>query len=164
MKVLIFLFTVTFSLSAFAQNDSTLAFGPRLLAIDANPDVAEIFNAEIAQLCAGYSLAFVERDKPGRVRHVLKSDDNATVRLDYKCAFEERDGKKISTVSYQRISGDAPVIANIYNSLFSSDIKPDDLPILASGKMEIVYKENIYQLVVEADDYFPGYWMLTFLR
>jgi hypothetical protein len=161
MRYLILLLLLVFSLGARGQAGEE-SYGPRVLAVDSSLSFAEWYSSTAATLAPGYTLTLADKSTPNVIRHVFKNEANETLRFEYKYKLERRGTKVIPWVSSQKITGDGPVIAAIYNSLFDTNLSPDRLGTIGAEGMEVVYKNEIRRMVLEPDDYAPGYWTLAF--
>ncbi|RYD58193.1 MAG: hypothetical protein EOP56_04535 [Sphingobacteriales bacterium] len=161
MRFLILLLLLVFSLGANGQSAED-GIGPRLLAIDTFLAFSERFSTEASAITPAYKLAFSDKGTPGVLKHIYKTDDNETLRFEYKYVLERRGAKVVPWVSSQRITGDGAVIAGIYNLLFGSSLTANDLGAIAVSSVEVLYKDGIRKMLLEPDDYAPGYWTLAF--
>jgi hypothetical protein len=161
MRYFILLLLLVFSLGSNGQSTED-EIGPRMLAVDTFLSFSERFSAEASALTPAYKLAFSDKGTPGVLRHIYKTDDNETLRFEYKYVLERRGTKIVPWVSSQRITGDGTVIAGIYNLLFGSTVTVNDLGAVAASMMEVPYKDGIRKMLLEPDDYAPGYWTLAF--
>jgi hypothetical protein len=155
-----------FVAQAQVDEDAEPMLKPRILALDTTLSVANRFNDEIGKAVPGYKLLFTDNSRSKIIKQIYKTDNNETLRLEYKYStdggdMEENAGKPV--VVYQRISADAETMAGIYNYLFDTKITGAQMATLASTNNEIFYKGRVHQMIIEADDYGPGYWMMTFL-
>lgn len=155
-----------FMVQAQVDEDAEPMLRPRLLALDTTLSVANRFNDEVGKAAIGYKLLFTDNSRGKIIKQIYKTDNNETLRLEYKYStdggdMEESTGKPI--VVYQRISADAETMALIYNYLFDTKITGVQMATLASTNNEIMYKGRVHRMIIEADEYGPGYWMMTFL-
>lgn len=153
----------------FAQNDEDAEplMHPQILALDTSLSVANRFNEEISKLAAGYTFVFTDKSFPKTVRQVYKTENNETLRLEYKYGINEGDseeGNGKPVVTYQRISGEAGLIIKIYNYLFGTSFEANQITVLSTPGMEISYHGDVHQFVLEAEEYTPGYWAMSFVR
>src|SRR5690606_21335596 len=139
------------------------AFSPRILALDKDPSFANTFNDALAPYLPGYRLMITDDQTPGVLRYIYKTGGNATLRLEYRYKADPEVGKTTPKVYYQSISGEAPVITDIYNYLFGSGLTPDKLPLAVAAGLELSYEGNRFKFVLQPDEYAPGYWSMTFL-
>lgn len=164
---LVLLVLQCFVAQAQVDEDAIPMLRPRILALDTTLSVANRFNDEIGKVAAGYTLLFTDNSRSNIVKQIYKTDNNETLRLEYKFStdggdMDDNGGKPI--VIYQRISGDAEIVAKIYNYLFDTKITASQVTTLASTSNDLMYKGRVHQMVIEVDDYSPGYWMMTFMQ
>jgi mRNA deadenylase 3'-5' endonuclease subunit Ccr4 len=148
-----------------SEEDAAL-MTPRILALDTTLSQANHFNDEIGKLADGYNLAFTDKSRPKTVMQVYKTGNNETLRLEYKYVTGEEgiaDGGK-PVVNFQKITGDVTIITRIYNYLFNTNIAPDQMYAVSTVGSDISYLGKTHQLILEPDDYSPGYWAITFVR
>jgi hypothetical protein len=152
---------------AQTDEDAEPLLSPKILALDTTISVANRFNEEIAKAIPGYKHAFTDRSGHKAVKQVYKTDENETLKLQYNYTTDggdsdETNGKPV--ISFQQITGDVAVIALVYNYLFGTDLTAAQLPGVGTPGTEIMYRGVTHQLILEPDDYAPGYWSLTFVR
>jgi hypothetical protein len=168
MKLCLSVLLLFFAFSATAQDEGIEeALSPRILALDAPILIAQKFNEQIATVAVGYNLAFIDDERKPTIRYVYKNEKNQTLRIDYRYIIKEdtaHKGQKKYIINLQRICADLPVITDIYNYLFRSNLSYDAIMTAASIGSPINYKGNNYQFTFQADDYDPGYWVMTFTR
>jgi hypothetical protein len=169
MKYLIALVMILAVQNCFAQNDEDAEplMQPKILALDTSLSVANRFNEEIGKVAEGYSFVFTDKSFPKTIRQVYKTENNETLRLEYKYGINEGDsednnGKPV--VTYQRITGEAGLVIKIYNYLFGTNYEATQITVLSTPGMEISYHGEVHQFVLEADEYTPGYWAMSFVR
>lgn len=169
MRLILLLLLMMNSIYAFSQTDEDQEplLSPKVLALDTTLSVANKFNDEISKVANGYTHAFTDRSRPKTVMQVYKTDENETLKIEYKFTTdggdsEDSQGKPL--VNFQKITGDVAVISKIYNYLFNTTIEPAQISAVSTIGTEIVYKGQVHQLILEADDYSPGYWSLIFVR
>lgn len=167
--ILGFLLVLSCSSRAMAQTESDdELLSPRILALDTSIQVAHRFNEMVAQVAAGYQLAFIDEENKPSIRFVYKTEKNATLRLDYKYSMYATDDNpaapKRKVVVYQRISGELQVITDIYNYLFNANLTPGGVMAAATQGSDISYHGHTYQFIFQPDDYDPGYWVMTFVK
>ena len=165
-RIITFLFVLC-CFNGMAQEDETTEamMAPRILAIDTSLSMANRFNDEIGKLAEGYSLAFTDKTKPRSVMQVYKTENNETLRLEYKYIAEDDNatgGKPL--VNFQRMTGDVALIVKIYNYLFNTSIAPDQVYAISTVGSDITYGGRTHQMILEPDDYSPGYWTMTFVK
>jgi hypothetical protein len=161
------LLVLSFTALAQAEEDDEPYMRPRILALDTTLSVANKFNDEIGKIATGYTFVFTDKSLPKTVRQVYKTDNNETLRLEYKYGINEGDGEDTPAkpvVTYQKISAEAGLIVKIYNYLFGTSFEPNQISALVVLGVEIMYHNEIHQFVLESDDYSPGYWMMSFVR
>ncbi len=149
------------------DEDAEPYMAPRILALDSSLSAANKFNKEISKVAAGYTYVFTDRSIPKTIREVFKTENNETLRLEYKYGIDEGDGEDGAAkpvVTYQKINGEAGLIVKIYNYLFNTNFDASQLSALTTPGMEIIYHDDVHQFVLEADDYAPGYWTISFVR
>jgi hypothetical protein len=161
MIMLLFL-SFFFHAPSFGQEEYA-AFGPRMIALDTTVSYAGSFSAAIASRVPGYAHILTDKETPGKLRHIFKSGNGETLRLEYRYAKKDIEGAEVPIVTYQRILGSAEAITAVYNFLFDSDLTPDKLPMAISSGIEISYRGHQGQFILEPDDFAPGYWAITFL-
>ncbi|WP_276132247.1 hypothetical protein [Polluticoccus soli] len=166
--ILLFLLMIN-SICAFSQTDEDEepVLSPKILALDTTLSVANKFNDEISKVAAGYTQAFTDRSRPKTIVQVYKTDENETLKIEYKFTTdggdsEDSQGKPL--VNFQKITGDVTVISKIYNYLFNATVEPAQISAVSTVGTEISYKGQMHQLILEPDDYSPGYWSLIFVR
>lgn len=162
MRYLVLLLLFVFCIDAKAQTAEEETYGPKILAVDTVLSFANIFTSELVKLAPGYKLAFTDRGTPGVLKHIFKTDENETLRFEYKYSIERHEGKAASYITSQRITGDGSIIAAIYNFLFGAEITADKLGMASAAGSEVVYKNDVRKMLLEPDDYAPGYWSLAF--
>lgn len=169
MRLMLLLILIISCLSAYAQTDEDAEplLSPKILALDTTISMANRFNDEIAKVAAGYAHAFTDRSRPKTIMQVYKTGENETLKIEYKFTTDggdsdETDAKPI--INFHRITGDVSVIAKIYNYLFGTSIDPAQISAVSTIGTEIMYHGQMHQLILEPDDYSPGYWALTFIR
>jgi hypothetical protein len=157
------------SLCCFSQTDEDdePLLSPVILALDTTLSAANRFNDEVSKIAAGYSHAFTDRSRPKTVMQVYKTGENETLKIEYKFTTdggdsEDTNGKPV--VHFQKITGEVTLIAKIYNYIFNANIEPGQISAVSTVGTEISYKGQIHQLILEPDDYSPGYWSLIFIR
>ncbi len=106
---------------AQADEDDEPYMRPRILALDTSLSVANRFNEEIGKLADGYTFTFTDKSVPKTIRQVYKTENNETLRLEYKYGINEGDGEDTNgkpVVTFQRINGEAGLIIK-YITAFS---------------------------------------------
>jgi hypothetical protein len=151
--------SITFLLLIFAFPLIAQELSPKILALNRPTTIGDQFNTEIANIAYGYRMALVDKSIPKTVRYVYKSENNETLRVDYR--YEIESGKQPKVV-YQKISGESIIMARIYNFLFEAGMTTNDMGHYIVNGADIKYRGNTYRFSFEEDDYAPGYWMMTF--
>ena len=171
MRKVFALLLILRSFGALAQDGEVEEFlRPKILALDKSVMLAQRFNEEVAKVAYEYNLAFVDDEMKPTIRSVYKGGKNETLRIDYRYAVEESrtDSTKRPTkkqvVVYQRISGELRVITDIYNFLFSAHLTPERIMDASTVGSTITHQGKQHQFIFQADDYEPGYWVMTFVR
>lgn len=164
----IFILCICF-LKATAQSpDETVVYlRPRILALDNSIVAAQKFNEEISRAAVDYKLTFVDEESRPLIRYIYKTDNGETMRIDYKYILEGDAEKKIpkrAVVVFQRISAELIIITYVYNFIFNTNYSPDRVMAEATLGSELQYRGRKYQFTLQADDYNPGYWVMTFVR
>jgi hypothetical protein len=157
----------SFCVMAQTDEDAEPLLSPKILALDTTISVANRFNEEVAKVVAGYKHAFTDRSGHKTIKQVFKTDNNETLKLQYNYTTDGGDsddtnGKPL--VNFQQITGDVSVITLIYNYLFGTELTASQLSGVSTGGTEIIYHGATHQIILEPDDYAPGYWSLTFIR
>jgi hypothetical protein len=112
-------------------------------------------------------LAFTDKSGVKSVMQVYKTGNNETLKIEYKYTTDGGDSDDMNgkpVINFQRIIGDVSVITKIYNYLFNTNADPSQIYAISTVGMEIVYHGQQHQLILEPDDYAPGYWTMTFVR
>jgi len=164
---ILMLLVLPFITAAQSAEDDEPYMRPRILALDTTLSVANRFNEEVGKVATGYSFAFTDKSVPKTIRQIYKTDNNETLRLEYKYGINEGDGDDATgkpVVTFQKINAEAGLIVKIYNYLFGTDFDASQVTALATPGTEIMYRNEIHQLILEADDYAPGYWNMSFVR
>lgn len=166
-------FTLLLTLVCFACKAQTDEFEdvlkPKILALDKGIMAAQRFNDEIAKILVDYKLAFIDEELKPTIRYVYKTEKNETLRMDFRYTLEAdrtdtlKKTKK-QVVVYQRISGELHAITDIYNFLFNAQLTPDRVMNASTIGSTINYQGSNHQFIFQADDYQPGYWVMTFVR
>lgn len=165
-RIITFLFVLC-CFRGIAQEDETAEtlMTPRILAVDSTLSMANRFNDEIGKLAEGYSLAFTDKSKSRSVMQVYKTENNETLKLEYKYIANDDSaagGKPL--VNFQKMTGDVTMIVKIYNYLFNTSIAPDQVYAISTVGSEITYGGRTHQMILEPDDYSPGYWTMIFIK
>jgi len=157
MRVL-FLFLLSFSASSLlAQNTSILS--PSVLVIDTTLNAMPAFNSEVMKNTQGFRLVGSEREAGNNIVYTYSNGRDGTIHISYR--YVRENGKDI--IVYQSVSADLDVITAIYNGLFHTSIAPNiDQASAIGGPIE--YRHNSYQCMMQAYDYRPGYWELSFIK
>lgn len=168
MKLLIICSFVLLPFYSIAQvdEDAEPVLTPRMLALDTTISVANRFGEDISNVATGYQFAFVDKSMPKTVKYIYKTENNETLKIEYKYSTEigeEGDSGK-PLVVYQRISGEAGLMAKIYNFLFGTNITAEQLAGYSTVGVDIGYAGKTHQFIFQPDDYAPGYWMMTFVK
>ena len=168
-KLVPVLMLLVLPLCSFAQydEDDEPYMRPRILALDTTLSAANRFNDEIGKVATGYSYVFTDKSVPKTIRQVYKADNNETLRLEYKYGLNEGNGEESNAnpvVTYQRINAESGLVIKIYNYLFGTQFDASQISALATPGTEIMYHDEVHQFVLEADDYAPGYWTMSFVR
>lgn len=142
--------------------DAGYFFEPRILAIDQPLSAAKRFNDSIARQALGYDLILVDHETPGVVKQIFKTQDNETLRLEFQ--YRRRSSEEMPRVFLQKINGNPWVIATIYNYLFRTNIDPGSLTAVATPGKDVFFQDQVYEFILESDDYAPGYWNMIFIR
>ncbi|MBS1771216.1 MAG: hypothetical protein JST82_00045 [Bacteroidetes bacterium] len=169
--ILIFILCLAVTTSK-AQDDGYEPMQARVLALDTNLNIAKRFSEVIGGMVKGYNLAFVDNEKRYMVRYVFKNQKNETLRIDYNFVMEsEGDGEadtkaaKKPVVTMQRISGELSAITVIYNFLFGANLSPERIMDVSTQGSRVKYNNNKEcEFTLLADDYEPGYWVMSFHR
>ena len=148
-----FLLLLALSLSAHAQE-----LQPAILAMGSPTVVGDEFNNQVSQVAYGYRMAFVDKSIPQTIRYVYKSDENESLRVDYK--YEKKG--RTPVVVMQKISGESVVISRIYNFLFNTSMTPNDMARYITTDADVSYRGRNYRFSFVEDDFAPGYWTMTF--
>ncbi|RYE23259.1 MAG: hypothetical protein EOP51_11115 [Sphingobacteriales bacterium] len=156
-----------FSGFAQADEDAEPMLSPRILALDTTLSIANRFGEEISNVATGYQYAFADNSQPRTVKKVYKTDNNETLKIEYKYTTEANEetgnaGKPV--VIFQRISGEAGLMAKIYTFLFKTPVTADQLAAYSTQGIDIVYMGQTHQFIFQPDDYAPGYWEMTFVK
>jgi hypothetical protein len=149
------------------DEDAEPLMTPRVLALDTTISMANRFNEQIAQVAAGYNHVFTDKSRPKTIMQVYKTDENETLKIEYKFTTDGGDSEDMNgkpVINFQKITGDVSIIARIYNYLFNTNIEPGQISAVSTIGTEISYKGQVHQLIVEPDDYSPGYWAIIFVR
>ncbi len=157
---------ISFNCWAQTDEDAEPLMTPSVLALDTTLSVANHFSDEISNVAPGYKFAFVDKGQSKTVKKIYKTDNNETLKIEYKYSLETEDttGGKKPMVIFQRIIAEAAMMAKIYNFLFKTDITAAQLPAYSSTGMDIYYMGKVHQFIFQPDDYAPGYWMMSFVR
>ena len=167
-RLLVLLLLVnSFCVTAQTDEDAEPLLSPKILALDTTISVANRFNEEISKMIPGYKHAFTDRSGHKTIKQIFKTENNETLKLQYNYTTDGGDsddtnGKPL--VNFQQITADVAVITMIYNYLFGKELTAGQLSGVGTTGTEIIYHGAIHQLVLEPDDYAPGYWSLTFVR
>lgn len=156
-----------FCAAAQIDEDAEPLMTPRVLALDTTISMANRFNEQIAQVAAGYNHVFTDKSRPKTIMQVYKTDENETLKIEYKFTTDGGDSEDMNgkpVINFQKITGDVSIIARIYNYLFNTNIEPGQMFAVSTIGTEISYKGQVHQLIVEPDDYSPGYWAIIFVR
>ena len=157
MRVLFVLFMILPAFGAFSQSAKDPS--PRLLVLDTTMSMAPAFNSLVANFTNGYKLIGSEKEPGNRVIYTYTDGREGALRIEYK--FEVENGKQ--KVIYQSITADLDVIIPIFNGLFKTNIATDiDHASMIGGP--ISYQNKSYQCSMQADDYRPGYWVMSFVK
>jgi hypothetical protein len=149
------------------DEDAEPMLTPKILALDTTLSVANRFNDEISKVAAGYQFAFADNGTAKTVKKIYKTDNNETLKLEYKYTTEMADSSDNSgkpVVIFQRISGEAELMAKIYGFLFNVEITGAQLMAYSTTGVDIGYMGKIHQFIFQPDDYAPGYWEMSFVR
>lgn len=157
------------SICAFSQTDEDEEplLSPKVLALDTTLSVANRFNDEISKVATGYTHVFTDRSRPKTIVQVYKTGENETLKIEYKFTTDGGDSEDTQgkpQVNFQKITGDVVMISKIYNYLFDTKVEPAQMSAVSTVGTEISYKGQVHQLILEPDDYSPGYWSLIFVR
>jgi hypothetical protein len=157
MKIFFTVLFVLFGFSVLAQTSA--GFTPKILLLDTGMNLAPVFNAEVIKYAPGYRLLGSETEPGSRVVFTYTDGRDGTIRIEYKYANE--NGRH--TIIYQAITADLEIIMPIYNGLFHANIITDiDHASMLGGPIQYHHKD--YQCLMQADDYKPGYWVLSFVE
>jgi hypothetical protein len=157
MKNIYFFLFLLCAHATFAQEAPSP--NPKFLVMDTSFSLAPLFNAEVLRYAPGYYLLGSEK-LPGQiVSYTFIDGREGTIRLDYKCSMD--GGKQI--IVYQAIIADLDVIIPIFNGLFRTKYASsiDNASQIGGSCM---YKQRTYMYSLQADDYKPGYWALSFIK
>jgi hypothetical protein len=157
MKLLFSLLIVLAGFPVLAQTTEELL--PELLVLDTTMDLAPSFNAKVMQYAPGYRLQGSEKQAGQRIIYTCGDGREGTIRLEYK--YENESGKQV--VIYQAITADLDVVVGIFNALFRMNVSADiDHASMIGGAIQYHHRE--YQCLMQADEYTPGYWVLSFVK
>lgn len=167
ITLLFLLLLNSFCVSAQTDEDAEPILSPKILALDTTISMGNHFDTEIGKVAAGYTLAFTDKSRPKSVMQVYKTENNETLRLEYTYTtdggdVEDTNGKPV--INLQKITGDVTVITAIYNYLFNANVDPSQIYAVSTVGSEITYAGQMHQLILQPDDYSPGYWTITFVR
>jgi hypothetical protein len=157
MKNLYLFLLLLCSYNSWAQDAPIV--NPRFLVMDTSLSMAPAFNAEILKAVPGFHLLGSEK-LPGQIiAYTFVDGRDGSIRLDYK--YSSESGKQL--INYQSITADLEVIIPIFNALFRTKMAAtiDNAQQIGGS---CIYKQHAYQYALQADDYKPGYWTLSFIR
>ncbi len=148
----------------WAQNasDAGYFFEPKILALDQPISAAQRFNDSIAKIAQGYDLILTDRETPGMIKQIYKTQENETLRLEFQYRRSDSGGNPV--IVMQRINGNPLIISRIYNYLFDANIDPGSVTALATPGKDMYFQNAVYQFILESDDYSPGYWSIVLIR
>ena len=157
-----YLFILLIVFKVAMLNAQTLS--PAFFVMDTTLNLAPTFDKIVTtQLAPGYQ--YVSNDKEGNEIKYNYSQGNDVLSFEYHYSMEKK-GADTSThpfVVYQSIRGPLETIVNIYNGVFNKTVAPivENMPSLGGA---ISYRDKTYLCTVQADDFKPGYWVLSFLK
>lgn len=155
--------------TAKGQSDNDFLPQVKLLAIDSTEHAAVRFCKEVMQAVPGYSQAFIDREDIFMSKYVYENGSYETLKFAFQFTINEvvmpdsTKGKK-RVVKLQRITAELSAMANIYNYLFNTNHSPDKIMAISRYDKDIAYNGTAYICSIIADDYKPGYWVLTIYR
>lgn len=168
MRLVFLLLLVVSCFAATAQPTWDELPTARFLALDTTMDLAEPFNSEVVKAAdSGYRFTFMDKGY-NKVVYIYENEKGESVRIEYQYRVSGADFEKrlpgVATIMLTKISADASATANIYNAMFGAAIVPQELLSSSTSGSMISYLGKEHQFILQADDYKPGYWVMTFVK
>ena len=165
--VLLLLLVVSFS-AVTAQPTWDELPTARFLALDTIMDLAEPFNREVIKAAdSGYHFAFMDKGY-NKVVYIFENEKEESVRIEYQYRVSGADHEKrlpgVATIMLAKITADAAATARIYNAMFGASIIPQELLSSSTMGSTISHLGKEHQFILQADDYKPDYWVMTFVK
>ena len=163
------LFCTVVAKSALGQSENDFLPQIKILAIDSTEHTAIRFCSEVMQALPEYSQAFVDREDILMSKYIYDNGGYETLKFAFQFKIDEvlREDStvgKIRIVKLQRITGELSAMAKVYNYLFGTDHSAEKIMAISRYDKDIAYNGTAYTCTIIADDYKPGYWVLTIYR
>lgn len=156
-----------------AQTEDEFLPPVTMLAIDSTEDVAIRFCKQIVSVVPAYHIAFADKEDILLSKYVYDNGNFETLKLEFQFKIENVQLTdtlgNVSTVKnrvvrLQKISADLPTITKIYNYLFNTAHTPDKIMVISNKDKAVSYNGSAFNSTLVADDYKPGYWIITFYK
>lgn len=165
----IFVLLLTIPHVVFGQAEDDFLSQVKILALDSNEMGAQRFCQEIMSVVPGYKMAFVDREDVMFSTYMYDNPQFESVKFDFQFKVREEmmpdsTFRKNRVVFLQRITADLPTITLIYNYIFNSTHHADNIMAISLHEKPVGFKGKSFNSTIVADDYKPGYWILSFFN
>lgn len=157
------------ALNVQAQTEDDFLPQVRLLAMDSSVAATDRFCKAVLTSIPEYRHAFTDKEDIYFWNYVFDNDVNEKLKMEFQFAAEEymqpdSTMAKRRVVILQRITAELSAMTKVYNYIFNTTFTPDKIIAISRNEKAIGYHGTAYNSTLVADDYRPGYWVLTFFR
>lgn len=169
--LVVFLFLMPIHVNA--QTEDEFLPEVKLLVIDSTEAAVQRYCKEIISITTGYKSAFIDREDVMMSRYFYDNSNYESIKMEFQFGISELEVvdstglstmKKARIVRLIRITSELNEMANIYNYLFNTTHTPEKILAISRYDKAVSYNGHPFNSTLVADDYKPGYWILSFYK
>ena len=116
-----------------------------------------------------YKFVLVDREDVMFSHYMYDNGKYESVKFEFQFGVEEitRSDSSVNKqrrVKVQNIYAELSAMTKIYNHIFGTAHTPDKIMAVSRYEKPVGYHGTVYNSILVADDYKPGYWILRFYK
>ncbi len=172
--LLLFILLFTSVNRSFAQNEDDFLPQVSMVPIDSTEDVVVRFCKEVITAVPEYRIAFTDKEDVMFSKYVYDNGNFETLKMAFQFKIDNvpvvidtlgnTEEVKKRVVRLFKINGELNAITKVYNYLFNTGHTPDNIMAISNKDKMVSYNGTTFSTSVVADDFKPGYWIITFYK
>ena len=160
--------------TSFAQNEDDFLPQVSMLPIDSTEDVVLRFCKDIITAVPEYRPAFTDKEDVMFSKYIYDNGNFETLKMSFQFkivnvvvvtdTLGNTEEVKKRVVRLMKINGELNTVTEIYNYLFNTGYTPDKIMAISNKDKLVSYNGSTFSSSVVADDFKPGYWIITFYK